>query len=82
MCTVQSESYEQNYIPESARCKCKLLRRNKMVTRRLMRNHIGKHIFKGRLCAQPNRCGFCGGLECTVGSQPDGYGASKSNLIQ
>ena len=53
-----------------------------MVTRRLMRNHIGKHIFKGRLCAQPNICGFCGGLECTVGSQPDGYGASKSNLIQ
>jgi len=32
--------------------------------------------------AHPNRCGFCGGLECTVGLQPYDYGAIKSNLIQ
>jgi hypothetical protein len=29
------------------------------------------------LSAHPNRCGFCGGLECTVGLQPYGYGANK-----
>ena len=48
-----------------------------MVTRRLMRNHVGKHILKGHISAHPNRCGFCGGLECTVGLQPCGYGANK-----
>ena len=53
-----------------------------MVTRRLMRNNVGKHILKGRLSAHPDRCGFWGGLECTVGLQPYGYGASKSNLLQ
>ena len=29
------------------------------------------------MSANPNRCGFCGGLEYTVGLQPNGYGASK-----
>ena len=48
-----------------------------MVTRRLMRNHVGQHILKGHMSAHPNRCGFCGRLECTVGWQPCGYGASK-----
>ena len=48
-----------------------------MVTRRLMRNHVGKHILKGHISAHPNRCGFCGGLECTVGLQTCGYGAIK-----
>ncbi len=42
-----------------------------------MRNHVDKHILKGHIYAHPNRCGFCGGLECTVGLQPYGYGASK-----
>jgi hypothetical protein len=42
-----------------------------------MRNHVGKHILKGDISAHPNGCGFCGGLECTIGLQPYGYGASK-----
>ncbi len=42
-----------------------------------MRSYVGKHILKGDLSAHPNRCGFCGGLECTVGLQPYGYGVSK-----
>ena len=54
----------------------KLPTRNKMVTRRLMRNHVVKHILKSHISAPPNRCGFCGGLECTVGLQPYGYEAS------
>jgi len=32
---------------------------------------------KGHISEHPNRCRFCGGLECTVGLQPYGYGASK-----
>jgi len=35
---------------------------------------VAKLLF---LSAHPDRCGFCGGLECTVGLQPYGYGASK-----
>ncbi len=77
LCTVQSESDEQKFILENDKCKCKFSRCNKMVTRRLMRNHVGKHILKGHISAHPNICGFCGGLECTVGLQPCGYGAKK-----
>jgi hypothetical protein len=46
-----------------------------------MRNHVGKHILKGHMSENPNRCRFCGGLECTVGLQHfywlQGYGDSK-----
>ena len=55
LCTVQSESDEENFILENAKCKFKLPICNKMVTTRLVRNHVGKDISISHLQAHRNR---------------------------
>jgi len=49
----------------------------KKLQRKFERGGLKIQVAKLFLSAHPNRCGFCGGLECTVGLQPCGYGANK-----
>ena len=65
LCLIDSEEKESvdfNY----KKVPCQVANCNSNITLVKMRMHIGTHILKNDVISHPHRCGFCGGIGCSL----------------